>query len=976
MQKALSKIDDLFRYCTFRITVGNNSGTGFFVAPNFALTCAHVFEISCEDSNKGNLAQVCWRNRYIQAEIIERFSATYPDIALLKLNVDDHPCVYFDEAIELGDKLYAYGYPEKYIDGDSLLFDYEGPTNHVQSLLKMKGAQATPGFSGAPLLNLRTSKVCAILKTSRDIYSDLGGRAIPITTVYEHLSYLRLMQKQYHLHDRLWLSFTNTSLSHSEMFVQNVAMSIKSLGYNIKSKAEFIEKGADIYAELHQPLQTHRLLVKCISNSNKVDITILKEFAFLVDTLSTKAEPLSGLVVSKAGFTSKCNDFAKQTGILTMSLDQLVDESFNPDSVASYIVASFDRDSLKNVYIELSCQVTEVGKGTIYKPVEKFFDDYYFATKRLGIAVLGNFGSGKSSLSRHYSYLLAQRWLQDSAQKFLPIYISLRDLKDFHNLEVDLLDLICTTDEKEITLNGFRNWLINGSTLLILDGFDEMATKMDKLEINRNLEALQKFCTKYNIKLLLTCRTHFFKTQVDEQALGNILRLYLLDWGAKELEEYICKSHFEDADTSLSLIRNTYNLQELAKTPIFLNMISETLDHIAGRVNQAKLYQIYTTQWFQQQDYRSKLSFEDKQLFMEELALEMFFTSKLRIGHSSLPSRIRELLYITDYELLKSIDSDIRTCTFLVRNPEGEYHFVHKSFMEYFVAYRLAQEVKSANYKHFSRQLLTIEVASFFANYFDEEVDYLVRGLLSDIESTSRANFALAIGCLPFSQIAYNALVIAIRTDKNSLVQHYSIDALSMFREESVAIELINLVKEQNHYSNHCLKKLAPFGFNSPQVFEFFKIILTTSENKEHICIVLENIAQIQCEQLMDDIKMFIDKKEMWKHNMEIVRALTKAIQAIADLSLAMRIKVLEERVTNQPLLTFIEESKVELRTKFRNNINEDARNNKAQGALNRRSNATQIYQKYDFLVDAAYLNNVLDQLYPQTTRIKKGRKN
>ncbi|MEA5627352.1 trypsin-like serine protease [Nostoc sp. UHCC 0251] len=44
--------DDLQR-CTVRLNVSSSQGTGFFVAPNWILTCAHVVE-----SAKDNPVQV------------------------------------------------------------------------------------------------------------------------------------------------------------------------------------------------------------------------------------------------------------------------------------------------------------------------------------------------------------------------------------------------------------------------------------------------------------------------------------------------------------------------------------------------------------------------------------------------------------------------------------------------------------------------------------------------------------------------------------------------------------------------------------------------------------------------------------------------------------------------------------------------------------------------------------------------------
>ena len=46
------------------------------------------------------------------------------------------------------------------------------------------GATAVPGMSGAPLVNLRTGRVCGLLKTSRDPEWPYGGWGIPIGALH------------------------------------------------------------------------------------------------------------------------------------------------------------------------------------------------------------------------------------------------------------------------------------------------------------------------------------------------------------------------------------------------------------------------------------------------------------------------------------------------------------------------------------------------------------------------------------------------------------------------------------------------------------------------------------------------------------------------------------------------------------------------------------------------------------------------
>ncbi|BAY74108.1 trypsin-like protein serine protease typically periplasmic containing C-terminal PDZ domain-like protein [Nostoc linckia NIES-25] len=193
--------DDLQR-CTVRLNVASSQGTGFFVAPNWILTCAHVVE-----SAKDNPVQVFWKagNQNYTAKVTQLYK--YPlDLALLQLdeNCLDHPCVELDDTEpKTNDDLYIFGYPKNsevdYSLGDSASFKYEGISFKQDIILyKLKQGQVISGFSGSPLLNLLTGKVCGIVHLSRDEGNDLGGRAVSAQVIVKQFPEIALLNKQFH----------------------------------------------------------------------------------------------------------------------------------------------------------------------------------------------------------------------------------------------------------------------------------------------------------------------------------------------------------------------------------------------------------------------------------------------------------------------------------------------------------------------------------------------------------------------------------------------------------------------------------------------------------------------------------------------------------------------------------------------------------------------------------------------------------
>jgi hypothetical protein len=175
---------ELLQQCTVRLSVtgGQGHGTGFFVAPKTILTCAHV--VKGANSKPIN---VWWQNQSFTAAIARLPEDTEKvDLALLELrdSIPTHSYLYLDQVVELGDRLYSFGYTDEYPNGDSSTFEHEGFTGDNPPLIKFKAGQVRPGLSGSPLLNQRTGKICGIVKRSRDRSTDLGGRAVPTKVIF------------------------------------------------------------------------------------------------------------------------------------------------------------------------------------------------------------------------------------------------------------------------------------------------------------------------------------------------------------------------------------------------------------------------------------------------------------------------------------------------------------------------------------------------------------------------------------------------------------------------------------------------------------------------------------------------------------------------------------------------------------------------------------------------------------------------
>lgn len=100
-----SDLEALLRHCTVRVEQGQRQGTGFFVAPGLVVTCAHVVETTDSQSPAVTFS---WQEQTYQAQLEKIYDSSYPDLALLRTALQEHPCVYLHPAVSLDDPLYSF----------------------------------------------------------------------------------------------------------------------------------------------------------------------------------------------------------------------------------------------------------------------------------------------------------------------------------------------------------------------------------------------------------------------------------------------------------------------------------------------------------------------------------------------------------------------------------------------------------------------------------------------------------------------------------------------------------------------------------------------------------------------------------------------------------------------------------------------------------------------------------------------------
>jgi len=466
-----------------------------------------------------------------------------------------------------------------------------------------------------------------------------------------------------------------------------------------------------------------------------------------VDALLHKvqAEGLSaGVLVTHVRLTPAARERAAATqgAIRAFTLNEFYRELIDFESYVRQLVADYEQDELSSYYVDLGCRTRD---DSVYKPMDGYVDAWLGDPTRNHISVLGDYGTGKTSFCRQYAADLGRRWLSDPDRNRIPILISLRDYAKTMGLQQLITDFLVNRCDIQAKYEAFARFNADGKLLLLFDGFDEMAQKVDYQTTVDNFEELARAVVPGS-KVILTCRTPYFRTREEAEDLlwgrtsevsGHLPDRPLIDLTDRPNFEIVHLLPFDDGDIRAILqkrfssdweaywdeIHETYNLAELAQRPVLLDMIACSLPELepGQAVNAARLYEAYTDLWLTRdwEKGRHLITRDDKRLFMQALALEMLRREELSIHYLKLPERVQDHFHLDKEREIDYFDYDIRTCSFLNRDPDGNYQFVHKSFGEFFVAQWLAPKLLDGSAPEMR---------------INEEIRGFVHGLLTDAD--------------------------------------------------------------------------------------------------------------------------------------------------------------------------------------------------------------------------------------------------
>lgn len=428
------------------------------------------------------------------------------------------------------------------------------------------------------------------------------------------------------------------------------------------------------------------------------------------------------MIITTAGFTDDQKATLKSLNVVPLTYAELESRQLNLSLFANLALSGQRTEPSADIgynatsFIEPELEVRKSDTKGSRISASEWMEDLLENPVATVCALLGNLGSGKTSLLQRLVEVGSRRFLENPNDRVLPVFVPLGRYKQHSgDLEQMLMSEFRRTGQQSYPAALVRHLINHRRIILLLDGLDEIHPLQNSEDVLETVAGLLTSIGK-EAAAVVSCRRQFLETTDAELAyfgsytashlksiqvgiarkLRGLPSTYIAEvvpFDRPRIDLYLERlCHMASADVD-ALFSRFYGFSEMAQTPVLLAMMATTVHE--GSLDPTKadpfplltLYQAYTDRWIERDVGRARLSKEQRRKLSIALAEHMLWK-----GRESEPwTYLRDVLRVE--EAWKGnplpddqVELDIRTSGFLVRDLDNRYRFIHRSIMEYFAA--------------------------------------------------------------------------------------------------------------------------------------------------------------------------------------------------------------------------------------------------------------------------------------------------
>lgn len=544
----------------------------------------------------------------------------------------------------------------------------------------------------------------------------------------------------------------STTTRQGRDFEETVAALFRLCGATVVQNILLHGKKVDLLASFSLPggSAVHRTIVECKDEQRgRAQNQRVMELKGLLTTARAAGTADSAEIVTRVPWGDAAKGFAREAGINLTTYDEKVSGLLDLREYLNSLIRDFSGDEnlpcdeppLASYYVE-PILALERANGLDPRPFDRVIGNWLAGHRQqYQIALFGSYGVGKSSFCKKLAHDFAKAWLgtRGASPSRIPILIDLRRFTKTFSIEsliVSFLDERCGVVNPKF--KAFEMMNTAGLLLLILDGFDEMAVRVDADTLDMNMAEIEKLCVSEKARLILTGRDEYFVSTEEQRRLlrpigrkqGPLdsravayLGIQIRLWDDVHISDFLrrriplikdCRYEWTEY---LKQIRRIPGMWDLAQRAVLLGMIAKTLPELVDsgkEVNRANLYETYLKRELRRQkvDKRRQMLLSEDLRFkiLQDVAVE-FHTSREAFTFTDAKEKIRKELGPSNQEL-ESYTRDFLACSFLIRDG-SEYVFSHQSIMEYLAARALRDEMETGQPRWFDELVMVPAVETF-----------------------------------------------------------------------------------------------------------------------------------------------------------------------------------------------------------------------------------------------------------------------
>ena len=293
----------------------------------------------------------------------------------------------------------------------------------------------------------------------------------------------------------------------------------KFLDAHTEGKASW--KNADIIFSMMELGKRIKVAVECKNYSRALNTSDFSKITADYKTAVENNDIDLVLVVSNRHVESASRQYIEKTRSLRfMTVAELESWLVGLQPYVQALSDEFAEDEIHEYYVEGRFEGIE---GTAFEDIKKWITSE--VNEETGLAVLGGYGLGKSSLAKRLASDQAQRYLRDPENERLPILLPLGHVVH----ETELAGLFGKHFTSRYSLEGYSykslmQLNLAGRLLIILDGFDEMKHAMTEHDFRSNFREFNKLRSPKS-KILLLGRPNVFTSESSNLLIRGLSKL-------------------------------------------------------------------------------------------------------------------------------------------------------------------------------------------------------------------------------------------------------------------------------------------------------------------------------------------------------------------------------------------------------------------------------------------------------------------